>query len=93
LQIDPVYGNVHTRYVQADFDRLGIAKGSAFTVRFNDREHRILLGGAYSDVQKGELVAFFMHDGRLQIACNMASAAALLGCRQGEYAVCEAACQ
>jgi dienelactone hydrolase len=84
LQIDPVYGNVHTRYVQADFNKLGIAGGGTFTVRFKNRAHRVFLGSTYSDVQKGELVAFFMHDGHLQIACNLASAAALLGCREGD---------
>jgi S-adenosylmethionine hydrolase len=84
VQIDPVHGNVHTGYVQSDFDKPGIAKGETFIVRFKNREHRFFLGSAYSDVPRGGLVAFFMHDGRLQIACNYASAAALLGCKEGD---------
>ena len=83
-EIEPMYGNLHTRFVQADFEKLGIKKGDRFTLRFKKREYAILLGTTYSDVAKSGLVAFFRHDGKLQIARNLMSAAEMLGCTAGD---------
>jgi pimeloyl-ACP methyl ester carboxylesterase len=82
--IDPVYGNLNTRFVQADFEKLGIKQGDTFMLRFNGKGYKALLGIQYGDVAKGRLVAFFWHDGKLQIARNLMNAADLLGCKAGD---------
>jgi len=82
--IDPVYGNLYTRFVPADFEKLGIKQGDTFMLRFNRKDYKVLLGITYSDVPKGGLVAFFWHDGKLQIARNLMNAAEMLGCTAGD---------
>jgi pimeloyl-ACP methyl ester carboxylesterase len=83
-EINPIYGNLHTRFVPADFKKLRINKGDIFTVRFNNKDYKVLLGTAYADVPTGGLVAFFTHNGKLHIARNEMNAAEMLGCTAGD---------
>ena len=79
----PAYGNIYTEFVMSDLSRLGINKGDMFALGFGKKEFPIKLGATYSDVSKGEWVAFFEADGFLKVARNFANAAEELGCKEG----------
>ena len=83
-RVHPSHGNVDTELVPSDAMQLGIEKGDRFTVRFADKEYRVPLGSNYGDVARGKWIAFFTIDGFLKIARNYASAAELLGCKEGD---------
>jgi hypothetical protein len=83
-RIHPKYGNLDTEFTPSDAERIGLKKGEPFTLRFGDKQFKVLLGATFSDVPKGEWIAFFQQDGLLKIARNFESAAALLGCKVGE---------
>ena len=83
-RLHPSYGNLDTEFVQADVKKMGIKKGDKFAVRYGNNEYKMLLGITYSDVPKGEWIAFFTADGFLKIARNLASASELLGCKEGD---------
>ena len=83
-RLHPSYGNLDTEFVPADVKRMGIEKGDKFTVRYGNNEYKVPLESTYSDVSKGEWVAFFTVDGYLKIARYYANAAELLGCKEGD---------
>lgn len=77
-------GNILTEFVAADLERLGIKKGDMFRVSFGDKTVTVLLGTTYSDVPKGEWIAFVQAEGLLKIARNWEDAAGTLGCKEGD---------
>jgi len=79
------YGNIYTEFTKSDLDRLGIRKGDMFRVGYLDKEFPVKLGANYSDVPRGDWVAFFdaREQNLLKIARNFASAAEALGCTKG----------
>ena len=77
-------GNIDTEFIVSDVERLGIKRGGKFTVTFGGNAYRVHLGLVYSDVPKGEWIAFFRSDGKLRIARNYESAVKLLGCAVGD---------
>jgi S-adenosylmethionine hydrolase len=83
-RVHPKYGNLDTEFTPSDAEKIGLKKGEPFTVRFGDKQYKVLLGATFGDVAKGEWVAFFQQDGLLKIARNLESAAALLGCKTGD---------
>ena len=83
IRVHPKYGNIDTELVPSDIEKLGINKGDTFTVHFEKKSFKIYLGITFSDVSKGEWIAFFKEDGLLKIARNHDSAAKLLGCKEG----------
>jgi len=78
------FGNIYSQFVQHDLTALGIAEGSDFTVGMGDASFNIRLAKTYSDVPRGEWVAFIRADGKLQVARNYANASETLGCKAGD---------
>ena len=84
IAISQDYGNLDTSFVPDDLKRLGIKPGDSFQVGFSDKRFDVYLGQAYSDVPKGDWVAFFTQAGNLRIARNLDDAAKTLGVKQGD---------
>jgi pimeloyl-ACP methyl ester carboxylesterase len=83
-EISQSYGNLYTDLVESDLSKLGIIKGSSFTVSHGDDTVTVMLGASYSDVPRGDWIGLFNSEGLLQIARNFENAARTLGCRQGD---------
>ncbi|MBA3031231.1 MAG: hypothetical protein FP816_20785 [Desulfobacteraceae bacterium] len=83
-RVHPKYGNLDTEFTPGDAAGIGLEKGKPFTVIFAEKKYKVLLGTSFGDVSKGEWIAFFQQDGLLKIARNFESAAALLGCKDGD---------
>jgi hypothetical protein len=77
-------GNIHTPFVQADLDRLGIKPRTRLVVGKGEKHFEVFLGTVYGDVPQGQWIAFMTADGWLQIARNWANAAQELGCQRGD---------
>jgi S-adenosylmethionine hydrolase len=84
IAINPEWGNIDTEFVYPDLERVGISKGTIFTVQFKEKSFKVMMATNYDDVQQGEWVAFITADGFLRIARNLESAVKLLGCKQGD---------
>ena len=82
LQVSTKYGSFNTDIIPEDMEKLNIKKGEYFFVSYNDNKFKILYGNAYSDVERGEWVAFFTAGGYLKIARNFADARASLECKE-----------
>ena len=78
------YGNIYTSFVMADLARLGVTPRSRFIVGKGDRSFVVMLATTYSDVPRGEWVAFITADGTLEVARNFENAAQTLGCSAGD---------
>lgn len=78
------YGNIDTSIVAAAFATLGVKQGDSFQVAFSGKHFSVYLGDTYSDVPKGDWVAFMTADGKLRIARNMDDAAQALGVKKGD---------
>ena len=72
--------SLDTEFVPEDFARLGIEKGKRFLFSYKDFTSEPLYGTTYSDVEKGDWIAFHLATGYLRIARNFANAAEVVGC-------------
>jgi hypothetical protein len=84
LQVEQPFGNLRTNLVRGDLQRLGLSLGSKLLVRIGSGDFSAILGKDFSDVARGEWVAFAMPDGTIALARNFASAAEACGCIGGE---------
>jgi hypothetical protein len=84
LSLSEEFGNIYTAFVDSDLERLGISRGDYFTFGRDDKTFRVLLGKTYSDVPRGQWVAFFEDDASLKVARNLENAAATAGCAAGD---------
>ncbi len=84
LQRITIYGNITLDFQSADFKQLGLARGDSFTLRGGAKSARVKLGQTYSDVARGEWVAFFDAEDRLLVAINRGNAADELGVKLGD---------
>jgi hypothetical protein len=84
IAINFEWGNIDTEFVYPDLERLGISKGTMFTVQFEEKSFKVMMATTYDDVQNGEWVAFITPEGFLRIARNLDSAVKLLGCEPGD---------
>jgi hypothetical protein len=82
--VDASFGNLETEFTSPDLDALDIKRGNSFWVSFNETTVKVHLGTTYSDVEKGEWIAFINANGTLRIARNYANAATTLGCKEGD---------
>ncbi len=73
--IDPTFGNLFTSFVRNDWARLGIAMGQIFNLSINEEVYQASLVSTYSDVPRGDWLAFPAADGTYTIAINFDSAA------------------
>lgn len=78
------YGNVDTDITPERLVDLEVEKGDTFTIGFGDKEFEVYLGDTYSDVPKGDWVAFINSMGTLRIARNFDNAAEALGVAVGD---------
>lgn len=78
------YGNIDTDLAVSDLEPLGLQKGDSFSVSFGDKTFAVYLGTTYSDVPRGDWVAFVTEMGNLRIARNFENAATTLGVEQGD---------
>ena len=83
-KIHPSYGNLNPEFIEADLKTLRLAPNSHFQVKFREKSFKVFLGTTYSDVPRGEWVAFLTAEGNLKIARNFANAAKALGCQSGD---------
>jgi pimeloyl-ACP methyl ester carboxylesterase len=80
-QITDVFGNFFTSYVADDLGRLGVERESYFHLSFGEHTVRVYWGATYSDVSKGEWVAFISPEGNLMVARNMENACETINCK------------
>ena len=83
----PIYGNVTLDVQAADFQAMGLRAGDSFRLSHGDKAVEVKFGKTYSDVPKGQWVAFFDGEDRLLVALNSGNAADTLGLKVGEKAV------
>ena len=82
--INPKFGNIDTSLTSADLKKLGLQRGDSFKLAVNGKRVDIYLGYTYSDVPKGDWVAFITKGDKLRIARNLANAAKTLGAKIGD---------
>lgn len=85
-QRNPLYGNVTLDFQTSDLTELGLKPGDSFRLSRGDKTVSVKYGRTYSDVAKGEWVAFFDGEDRLLVALHSANAADALGIKVGEVA-------
>jgi len=83
-QRNPLYGNITLDFQTADFERLGIRPGATFTLTAGAKSVQVRLASTYTDVPRGEYVAFFDAEDRLLVAINRGNAAEALGVKVGD---------
>ena len=84
ITVSQDYGNLDTSFTPKDIKGLGVNAGDSFQVGFGGKRFEVYLGQAYSDVPKGDWVAFFTQAGTLRIARNLDNAAKTLGVKEGD---------
>lgn len=84
MRIDENHGNIDTDATAETLAGIGLSKGDSFPVGFGDKEVTVYLGDTYSDVPRGDWVAFITSYGNLRIARNYEDAAAALGVAVGD---------
>lgn len=84
MHIDDVHGNIDTNATADTLDELDLSKGDSFPVAYGDREVTVYLGETYSDVPRGDWIAFITGEGNLRIARNFEDAASTLGVEVGD---------
>lgn len=82
--ISAEYGNIDTDLAVSDLEPLELEQGDTFSVSFGDKTFAVYLGTTYSDVPRGDWVAFVTEMGNLRIARNFENAATTLGVEQGD---------
>lgn len=78
------HGNIDTNAGAEAIAELQLQKGKSFPVGFGDKEFKVYFGDTYSDVPRGDWVAFVTEGGTLRIARNFEDAAATLGVKVGD---------
>lgn len=82
--INASYGNIETEFTSEDLDALNIKTGDNFWLSLAEKTYKVKLGTTYSDVSRGQWVAFINAEGTLRIARNYDNAAETLGCKIGD---------
>lgn len=78
-------GSFDTQFTTADMEKLGIPKGGSFTVTAREKSVQVRYGSTYSDVPKGDWIAFIVAEtGLLRIGRNYADAVTELGGAPGD---------
>jgi pimeloyl-ACP methyl ester carboxylesterase len=83
-EVDAVYGSVLLEAQASDFESAGIAPMTFFQLQAGGRSYRTLYGRTYSDVRRGEWVAFPDADGRTVLSRTYSDAAGTAGLRSGD---------
>ena len=83
-KITKLNSSLRTEFIPEDLARLGIEKGERFLFKYGDFTSEPLYGTGYSDVEKGDWIAFKLATGYLRIARNFANAAEAAGWSVGD---------
>jgi pimeloyl-ACP methyl ester carboxylesterase len=86
-KVNPFYGNLTLDLLQSDLSKLGIKRGDRFRITLGKTTAEILYGSDFSDVARGEWVAFIDSEGRVFVSKNWENAAASTGVREGDAVV------
>lgn len=86
VQRNPIYGNVTLDFQGSDLTELGLKPGDTFRLTKGGKTVSVKYGRTYSDVSKGEWVAFLDGEDRLLVALHSANAAEALGIKVGDLA-------
>ncbi|XOV86001.1 MAG: SAM hydroxide adenosyltransferase [Pseudomonadota bacterium] len=84
VYISDDYGNVAVDAGAEALAELALSRGDTFTVGFGEKEFPIYFGETFSDVPRGDWVAFLTPAGNLLIARNYENAADTLGVSVGD---------
>jgi S-adenosylmethionine hydrolase len=85
IAITSEYGNVTTDITADALAKEGIEHGGKFQLRYDGKTYEVTLATTYSDVEKGEWVAFIIEEiGSLRLARNLENAATTLDCAEGD---------
>lgn len=82
--IDPDYGNIDTDLTPDAVVSLKAKQGDTITIAHGDKHFSVYLGTTYSDVPKGDWVAFLTTTGNIRFARNYDNAAKALGVKTGD---------
>jgi S-adenosylmethionine hydrolase len=77
--IEQPYGNLTLNAQPSDVEGLGIRLGDRFRVSYGEKAASVTWGTTYTDVPRGEWVAFPSADGFVVLVRNFESASATLG--------------
>jgi SAM hydroxide adenosyltransferase C-terminal domain/Serine aminopeptidase, S33 len=83
-RITPNYGNVFSSFSPEDFEVLGIRKGDVFEVATAAGTFAFTYGTTFSDVPRGQPIAFATADGEVLFAVNYGNAAEILQVDAGD---------
>ncbi|MBL4575783.1 MAG: SAM-dependent chlorinase/fluorinase [Opitutaceae bacterium] len=78
IDISPNYGNIFINLSMEDFTQMGIHQGMTFFLTIGSHTAKIVYGTTYSDVTKGEWVAFPTADNVTRVAINFGNASEAL---------------
>ncbi len=78
IDISPNYGNIFINLNTEDFTKLGIQRGMTFQLSIGEKTTEVVYGTTYSDVEKGEWVAFPTADNVTRVAINFGNASEAL---------------
>lgn len=84
VRLEPPFGNLETSFVESDLRALRITRGSSFEMVCRDKTLTPILGQHWSDVPRGEWVAYLSIEGNLIVGRNSASAFDASGCQPGD---------
>lgn len=82
--INEQYGNIDTDLTAQDMMKLDVKQGDSVTITAGNKHFSVYLGTTYSDVPKGDWVAFLTTDGTIRFARNFDNAARALGVNVGD---------
>jgi hypothetical protein len=83
-EVSGVYGNVQLNAQAADFEAAGIKMLNWFQLKVGDKTYRVRYGRDFTDVKRGEWVAFPNADGYTWLARNYANAATSADLKLGD---------
>ncbi len=75
------YGNLDSTVPKASVEAAGISAGSTFDFTCNGTTVQVKMATTYSDVDKGDWVAFINWDDKLRVAISFGNAAEVLACK------------
>jgi len=81
------YGNIFTNYTAEDLARVGVNPGDEFQLEARGRSWRVRYGTNYTDVPRGEWVAFLRAEGVMLFAICYGNASATSGVHAGDVLV------
>ena len=84
VSISSDYGNIKTNVGADGIATLGIEQGKSFSIGFNGKEFKVYFGATYSDVPRGDWIAFVTETGTLQLARNYENAGVTIGVAEGD---------